>query len=295
MAVTAAQVKELRERTGLGMMDCKKALTEVDGDMDLAIDNLRKSSAVKAAKKAGRTAAEGLLAVKVADDGKRAAMVEINIETDFAAKNTKFIAFVTRVAEGIFELGTDDISAIPGIEAERETLVQEIGENISLRRGAFIEAGDGSITEYLHSDNRKGTLVVLKGGDKDLAKDIAMHVTAINPMVVNQSQVPEATVAKEREIAASQAAESGKPPEIVEKMVEGKVRKFLAEVSLLDQPFVKDGNVKVSALLKDAGAEVTNFVRFEVGEGIEVEEVDFATEVAQQLGKDSDKDSDKDS
>lgn len=284
MAITASQVKELRERTGLGMMDCKKALTEVDGDMELAIDNLRKSSALKASKKAGRTAADGLLAVKIADDGKRAAMVEVNIETDFAAKNVKFIEFVSRVADGVFELGSDDISAIPGIEEERQTLVQEIGENISLRRAAFVEAGDGQITQYLHSDNRKGTLVVLEGGSDELAKDIAMHVTAINPMVVNQSQVPEATVAKEREIAAGQAAESGKPPEIVEKMVEGKVRKFLAEVSLLDQPFVKDGNVKVSALLKEAGADIKSFVRFEVGEGIEVEEVDFATEVAQQLG-----------
>lgn len=286
MAITASQVKELRERTGLGMMDCKKALTEADGDMELAIDNLRKSSALKAAKKADRTAADGLLAIKVADDGKTAAMVEINIETDFAAKNEKFIAFVSRVAAGVFELGSDDINAIPGIEAERETLVQEIGENISLRRAAFVNAGSGTVTEYLHSDNRKGALVVLEGGDNELAKDIAMHVTAINPMVVNQSEVPEAAVAKEREIASSVAAESGKPPEIVEKMVEGKVRKFLAEVSLLDQPFVKDGNVKVKQLLKEASADVTSFVRFEVGEGIEVDETDFASEVAAQLGND---------
>ena len=283
MAITASQVKELRERTGLGMMDCKKALTEADGDMDLAIDNLRKSSAVKAAKKAGRTAADGLLGVKVADDGKKAAMVEINIETDFAAKNEKFIAFVARVTDAIFEQGSDDIAAIEGIEAERETLVQEIGENVSMRRAVFIDAGDGVIADYLHSDDRKGTLVVLSGGDAELGKDIAMHVTAINPMVVNQSEVPEAAVVKEREIAVGQAAESGKPPEIVAKMVEGKVRKFLAEVSLVDQPFVKDGNMKVGQLLKNAGAEVSRFVRFEVGEGIEVEEVDFATEVAQQL------------
>ena len=286
MAITAAQVKELRERTGLGMMDCKKALTEADGDMELAIDNLRKSSALKAAKKADRTAADGLLAVKVAEDGKSASMVEINIETDFAAKNTKFIEFVSRVADGIFELGSDDITAIPGIEAERETLVQEIGENISLRRAAYVDAGSGTVTHYLHSDNRKGTLVVLDGGNNELAKDIAMHVTAINPMVVNQSEVPEAAVAKEREIAASVAAESGKPPEIVEKMVEGKVRKFLAEVSLLDQPFVKDGNIKVSQLLKESSASVTSFVRFEVGEGIEVDDTDFAAEVAAQLGND---------
>ena len=286
MAITASQVKELRERTGLGMMDCKKALTEADGDMELAIDNLRKSSAVKAAKKADRTAADGLLGLKVAADGKKAAMVEINIETDFAAKNEQFIAFVARVTDAIFEQGTDDIMAIDGIDAERETLVQAIGENVSLRRAVYVDAGDGVVSHYLHSDNRKGTLVVLTGGDAELGKDIAMHVTASSPMVVNQSEVPEAAVAKEREIATGQAAESGKPPEIVEKMVEGKVRKFLAEVSLVDQPFVKDSNMKVSKLLKDAGAEVTRFVRFEVGEGIEVVTVDFADEVAAQLKKD---------
>ena len=286
MAITASQVKELRERTGLGMMDCKKALTEADGDMELAIENLRKSSALKAAKKADRTAADGLLGLKVADDGKSAALVEINIETDFAAKNEKFIAFVERVTGAIFEQGSGDISVIPGIDAERETLVQEIGENISLRRAEYVDAGDGVISSYLHTNQRQAALVVMTGGDSELGKDIAMHVTAIAPMVIAQGDVPEASVAKEREIATAQAAESGKPPEIVEKMVEGKVRKFLAEVSLMDQPFVKDGNIKVNKLLKDAGAEIKRFVRFEVGEGIEVEEVDFATEVAQQLGKD---------
>jgi len=289
MAIKASEVKELRERTGLGMMDCKKALTEAGGDMELAIDNLRKSSAVKAAKKAGRTAADGLLGLKVAADGKKAALVEINIETDFAAKNEKFIAFVGRVTEAVFEQGSDDILAIDGIDAERETLVQEIGENVSLRRAAFIDAGAGVISQYLHSDNRKATVVVLSGGDDNLGKDIAMHITAVGPMVVNQSDVPEAAIAKEREIAAGQAAESGKPPEIVEKMVEGKVRKFLAENSLVDQPFVKDSDIKVGKLLQDAGAQVTRFVRFEVGEGIEVETVDFATEVAQQLKGDDDK------
>ena len=286
MAITASQVKELRERTGLGMMDWKKALTEADGDMELAIENLRKSSALKAAKKADRTAADGLLGLKVADDGKSAALVEINIETDFAAKNEKFIAFVERVTGAIFEQGSGDISVIPGIDAERETLVQEIGENISLRRAEYVDAGDGVISSYLHTNQRQAALVVMTGGDSELGKDIAMHVTAIAPMVIAQGDVPEASVAKEREIATAQAAESGKPPEIVEKMVEGKVRKFLAEVSLMDQPFVKDGNIKVNKLLKDAGAEIKRFVRFEVGEGIEVEEVDFATEVAQQLGKD---------
>ncbi|MEM7220064.1 MAG: translation elongation factor Ts [Pseudomonadota bacterium] len=282
MAITAALVKELRERTGLGMMDCKKALQETDGDLDLAIENLRKSSALKAAKKAGRTAADGLLGLKVSDDGKRAAMVEINIETDFAAKNEKFIAFVGKVTDLVFERGSEDLASYD-LDAERETLVQEIGENITLRRAAVVESCGGEIAHYIHTTQRQAALVEITGGDAELGKDLAMHVTAINPMVVRQAEVPADVVGKEREIAAAQAAESGKPAEIVEKMVEGKVRKFLAEVSLLDQPFVKDGNMKVQQLLKDKGADVTRFVRFEVGEGIDKGEEDFAAEVAAQL------------
>ena len=285
MAITAAMVKELRERTGLGMMDCKKALQETDGDLEKAIEELRKSSALKAAKKAGRTTADGLLGIKVAEDGSRGAIVEVNIETDFAAKNEKFIAFVEQVTQLVFDSPDGDVAAImaSGLDAQRETLVQEIGENISVRRGQLLTSDAGGIASYLHGDNRKGCLVQLSAANQELARDVAMHVTAINPLVVTSDQVAPDVLAKEREIYVSQAAESGKPPEIVEKMVEGRVRKFLSEVSLVDQPFVKDPNQKVGQLAKAAGADVLAFVRFEVGEGIEVEEADFAAEVAAQL------------
>ncbi len=285
MAITAAMVKELRERTGLGMMDCKKALEEASGDMEAAIEDLRKKSALKAAKKAGRTTADGLLGVRVADDARKAAMVEVNIETDFAARNEKFVDFVDEVLSAVFDRGETNVDALLQGELgnRRESLVQEIGENVMVRRAVYMETSNGRISEYLHGDQRKGTLVELVGGDATLGRDIAMHVTAINPLVVSPDQVPEEVLAKEREIYASQAADSGKPADIVEKMVEGRVRKYLAEVSLLDQPFVKDPNIKVGKLLKDAGAECRGFVRYEVGEGIEVEQTDFAAEVAAQV------------
>ncbi len=283
MAVTAAMVKELRERTGLGMMDCKKALTEADGDMDAAIDLLRKNSAVKAAKKADRTAAEGLLAVRVSDDGKTGVLAEINIETDFAAKNEQFIAFVAKVADTALAKGTDDVAAL-GLEGERESLVQSIGENLSIRRVALIKVDSGRVVSYLHTDQRKGTLVHIEGSDDvELGRDIAMHITATSPMVVAPAEVSADVIAKEREIFTAQAEESGKPPEIIEKMIEGRIRKFLAEVSLTEQAFVKDPNTKVSALLKSAGASVGSFHRFEVGEGIEKDTTDFAAEVQAQL------------
>ncbi|MEC7663230.1 MAG: translation elongation factor Ts [Pseudomonadota bacterium] len=285
MAISAAMVKELRERTGLGMMDCKRALTEAGGDMEKAIEELRKKSALKAAKKAGRTTANGLLGIKVADDGSRGAIVEINIETDFAAKNEKFIAFVAKVTEQLFDSADGDLAALSAgeLNAERETLVQEIGENITIRRGEVLTSAAGGISQYMHGDQRRGALVDLTVANAELGRDVAMHVVAINPMVVRSEDVAPEVLEKEREIFASQAADSGKPEEIVVKMVEGRVKKFLAEVSLLDQPFVKDGNIKVSKLLADAGAEVASFVRYEVGEGIEVEEMDFAAEVAAQV------------
>ena len=285
MAISAAMVKELRERTGLGMMDCKRALTEAGGDMEKAIEELRKKSALKAAKKAGRTTANGLLGIKVADDGSRGAIVEINIETDFAAKNEKFIAFVAKVTEQLFDSADGDLAALSAgeLNAERETLVQEIGENITIRRGEVLTSAAGGISQYMHGDQRRGALVDLTVANADLGRDVAMHVVAINPMVVRSEDVAPEVLEKEREIFASQAADSGKPEEIVVKMVEGRVKKFLAEVSLLDQPFVKDGDIKVSKLLADAGAEVASFVRYEVGEGIEVEEMDFAAEVAAQV------------
>jgi elongation factor Ts len=286
MAVSAALVKELRERTGLGMMDCKKALAEVDGDMEKAIEELRKKSSLKAAKKSGRITANGLLGVKFADDGSKAALVEINIETDFAAKNDKFIAFVSKVAEELYGSADGSLENIAAaLNDERETLVQEIGENITIRRGQVMQSPKGGLSYYIHGDQRRGALIELSAGAADLGRDLAMHVVAINPMVINSADVATETLDKEREIYLSQAQDSGKPEEIIVKMGEGRVKKYLAEVSLLDQPFVKDGNVKVGALVKQAGVEVQGFLRFEVGEGIEVEELDFAAEVAAQLAE----------
>ena len=283
--VTAAMVKDLREQTGLGMMDCKKALTEADGDMESAIDALRHSSALKAAKKADRTASEGLLALRVADDASYAVLVEVNIETDFAARNEKFLAFVTRVRDRAFEQRGADVATLlaGGLDSERETLVQEIGENVAVRRVARLNAPGGTIASYMHADNRKAALVALTGGDAELGRDLAMHVTAIKPLVVSSADVAPEIVAKEREIFTAQAQDSGKAADIIAKMVEGRVRKFLAEVSLLDQPFVKDDKTRVSQLLAQKHARCTGFVRFEVGEGIDKVEKDFAAEVAAQV------------
>jgi elongation factor Ts len=284
-AVTAAMVKDLREQTGLAMMDCKKALTEANGDMEAAIEALRQSSALKAAKKADRTASEGLLALRVADDGSHAVLVEVNIETDFAARNEKFIAFVERVCDRAFEQRGADLATLlaGGLDGERETLVQGIGENVAVRRIARLDSPGGSIASYMHADNRKAALVALTGGDAELGRDLAMHVTAIKPQVVAGTDVAPGVVAKERAIFTAQAQDSGKPADIVAKMVEGRVRKFLAEISLLDQPFVKDDKTRVSQLLAQKKARCTGFVRFEVGEGIDKVEKDFAAEVAAQV------------
>lgn len=284
--ITASMVKELRERTGLGMLECKNALTEANGDMEAAIDSLRKKSALKAAKKASRTTADGLLGLKVAADGSKAALVEVNIETDFAAKNEKFKAFVEKVAVAAFGVGEDNVLATLNAQfaAERETLVQEIGENIAIRRAVVFAAKDGGyVANYLHGDQRKAALVEMTKSDAELGRDIAMHVTAMNPLVVRGTDISADVLAKEREIYTAQAAESGKPANIVEKMVEGRVQKFLAESSLLDQPFVKDPNQKVGQLCKQAGVDLRRLVRFEVGEGIEKETTDFAAEVAAQV------------
>jgi elongation factor Ts len=283
-AITASMVKDLRERTGLGMMDCKKALVEADGDSELAIDNLRKSSGLKAAKKAGRTAADGTIGLRV--EGNVGLIVEVNSETDFAAKDDNFKNFVQIVTNKLFETKSADVQGMMdgGMEKTREELVQKIGENISVRRAAVLE---GNVTSYLHGTGKIGVLVVINGGDEELCKDVAMHIAAADPqpLYVNTKDVPEDLIAKEREIYVAQAAESGKPPEIVEKMVEGRVRKFLGEISLVEQPFVKDPDTRIGGLLKKAGASVEAFVRFQVGEGIEVEQVDFAAEVRSQLGQ----------
>ncbi|WP_373083394.1 translation elongation factor Ts [Zhongshania sp.] len=285
MAVSASMVKELRDRTGLGMMECKKALNEANGDIELAIEELRKSSGMKAAKKAGRTAADGVVTTKVAEDGSYGVVVEVNSETDFAAREPGFQAFAALVTDKVFATKETDIAALMAgeLESAREALVQKIGENIGVRRALVVTAEDGVVDSYVHSNNRIAVLVALKGGDAELARDVAMHVAAVNPRVAKAEDMPAEEIAKEREIFTAQAAESGKPAEIIEKMIDGRIRKFLSESSLVDQAFVKDPEVTVGKLLKNSSADIQSFVRFEVGEGIEKEEVDFAAEVAAQL------------
>ncbi len=287
--VTAAMVKELRERTGLPMMECKKALVEAAGDLELAIENLRKSSGMKAAKKSGRTAADGVAAIKIADDNSKAVMLEVNSETDFVARDDNFLGFVDSLLEAAVNGTATTVEELMDaeLESKREALVQKIGENISVRRLHRATAENGVVGSYVHGNKKIAVVVELQGGDADLARDVAMHVAAMNSQFVSPADVSQDLIAKEREIYTAQAQDSGKPAEIVEKMVEGRVRKFLAEVSLTEQAFVKDPDVKVGKLVEKAGAKVLSFERFEVGEGIEKEQVDFATEVAAQLKSDS--------
>jgi len=290
MAITAALVKELRERTGAGMMECKKALVETGGDIDAAIELMRKSGQAKAAKKAGRTAAEGVIVVKASDDGSQAVMVEVNCETDFVAKDENFTSFADAVAERVLSGDAPDVDTLMGtplhegeettIEEARQALIAKIGENMSVRRFVRLSS-TGTLASYLHGV-RIGVLVDLEGGDADLGRDLAMHIAASNPLCVSEDQVDPDLLAKEREIAQAQADESGKPAEIVAKMVEGRIGKWLKEVTLLGQPFVKDPDTKVAKLLKDKGASVVTFRRFEVGEGIEKKQENFAEEVMAQ-------------
>ena len=279
--VTASLVKELRDRTGLGMMECKRALAQSEGDIDKAIEDLRKSSGMKAAKKAGRTAADGVVAFRA--EGGYGLVLEVNSETDFVARDEGFQGFVNTVLDAAYGAKQTNIAELIAgdLEAQRQELVQKIGENISPRRADSIEAP--VVGGYVHSNSRIAVLVGLSGGSEELAKDVAMHVAAVNPAVVNSSDMPADLVAAEKEIFAAQARESGKPEEIIEKMIAGRVAKFLKESSLVDQPFVKDPDTTVGKLVKAEGAEVLSFIRFEVGEGIEVEEVDFAAEVAAQV------------
>jgi elongation factor Ts len=281
--ITASLVKELRDRTGLGMMECKKALTEANGDIELAIDNLRKSGQAKAAKKAGNIAAEG--AIIVAQDGSTAIILEVNSQTDFVARDANFTAFANKVAGIALAARETDPARIAGlacdgqtVEEARVALVQKIGENIQVRRAQLVEGA--LLGSYIHG-LKIGVVVALEGGNDELARDVAMHIAAARPEAVTPEDVPAAAVAKEREIAAAKAAESGKPANIVEKMVEGAVKKYLSEVSLVEQAFVKDPDTKVGQLLARNGARVVSFVRLEVGEGIEKKEVDFAAEVAE--------------
>ena len=281
-----AKVKEVRARTGVGFGDCKKALEQAGDDIEAAIDIIRKQSAVKAAKKADRTASEGLLELEVAANGKSAAIIEINIETDFAARNELFIEFCAEAVKQVLKKGE---AVLPSLNDQKNDLVQTIGENISIRRAARYEVSSGLIGSYLHANNRLGALVELDQGDAELGKDIAMHVTAMNPMVVSSDLVPSQIVDREREIFIAQAIESGKPKEIAEKMVEGRLRKFLAESSLLDQPFVRDPQLKIHDLLEKHGASCSRFLRYELGEGIEKVEEDFASEVQKQIAEASNK------
>ncbi|WP_192035452.1 translation elongation factor Ts [Halomonas sp. YLGW01] len=286
-AISASQVKELRERTGLGMMECKKALTEAGGDIETAIENLRKNSGLKAAKKAGRTAAEGAIVIKLADDASYGLMLEVNSETDFVARDDNFIAFADKVAEQAFATKTTDIAALMegDLEDAREQLVQKIGENISVRRAALVEApAGGKVGGYVHG-GRIAALTVLNGGTAEAAKDVSMHVAAINPVVALPENMPQEQLDNEKAIILAQPDMAGKPENIAEKMVQGRLKKYLAENSLTEQAFVKNPDQTVAEFVKAAGGEVVSFTRFEVGEGIEKEEVDFAKEVMEQAGR----------
>ena len=284
--ITASLVKELRERTGAGMMECKKALTESSGDIDAAAEGLRKSGLAKADKKAGRIAAEGRVAM--AQDGGKAVLVEINSETDFVAKDTGFIAFTEAVANAA--LGVTDVDALKSatidgktVEEARAELIAKVGENVQVRRMARIDS-DNNVAAYVHG-GRIGVLVEVKGGNAELARGLAMHIAAMNPPYISPAHVPADFVAREKEIALAQVKDSGKPAEILEKMISGKIAKTLAEISLTGQPYVLDTNITVEAALKAAGgAQVLNFVRLAVGEGIEKQADDFHAEVMKQAG-----------
>jgi elongation factor Ts len=290
MAITAALVKELRERTGAGMMECKKALVETDGDIDAAIEHMRKSGLAKADKKAGRTAAEGIIAIAVSDDGKQVAVVEVNCETDFVAKGDDFINMANTIAQQVLDGKPGDVDALldmpfgdsgNSIGDTLKTQIAKIGENMGVRRFQILDL-KGTLGQYKHGA-KIGVLVDLEGGDESLAKDIAMHIAASKPACISEEQVDPALIEKEKEIFAAQAAESGKPADIIEKMVTGRIAKFLKEITLLGQPFVKNPDETVDKLLKNAGAAVNAFVRMEVGEGVEKKQENFADEVMAQV------------
>ncbi|NND92045.1 MAG: elongation factor Ts [Granulosicoccus sp.] len=286
MAISASMVKELRERTGAGMMECKKALTEADGDMDTAVEAMRISGLAKADKKSGNQAAEGVVAIKLSDDGSRFAMVEINSQTDFAAKAEDFVAFTDKVVDAVLlqQPETVDSLTIDGqsVEEARKALVAKIGENIQVRRCVSGQSSGGRFGEYSHG-MRIGVVCEISGGDADLARDIAMHIAASRPVCIDEAGVPADMLDREKSIFAAEAAESGKPAEIIEKMVVGRVRKYLAEITLVGQPFVKNPDQTVGQLLKEKGASVVSFHRLEVGEGIEKKVENFAEEVMAQV------------
>ena len=284
MNIKASQVKELRDRTGVAMMDCKKALVECEGNIEKALDFLRSNSALKAEKKSSRIAADGMLITSINDN--YATIVELNSETDFAAKDSNFLSFGEKIKEFISNVKVTDASSFldSSLEEERKSLIQTIGENIQIRRVVTLEYdSDMSIGMYLHSDTKLGSIVVVKNGNDLIAKDIAMHVSAFNPLCISQEDIDHNALERETAIYRNQAIDSGKPKEIMDKMVEGKVKRFLSEVSLLSQAFVKDSEITVSEYLEKDNASVVSFARLKVGEGIEVETKDFAEEVAEQL------------
>jgi elongation factor Ts len=288
MSVTAALVKELRERTGAGMMECKKALVAANADIEVAIEEMRKSGAAKAAKKSGRIAAEGVVRILVSDDGKKATMLEVNSETDFAAKDEGFLAFTDKVLATAAALGNESVEELMAAEYEGESietirtaLIAKIGENIQVRRVRQLVAEKGVFGHYIHGV-KIGVVVNVTTDNTDLAKDLSMHIAAVNPEFISEKDVLDEVVAKEKEILIAQVADSGKPPEIVEKMIGGRLRKFLAGITLYGQPFVKNPDMTVEKLLKSESADVATFERMEVGEGIEKKVDNFAEEVMAQ-------------
>lgn len=292
MSITAAMVKELREITGAGMMECKKALVETDGNIETAIDNMRKSGAAKAAKKSGRVAADGIVKIAASEDNKTAVMVEINCETDFVAKDENFLGFTDLVVNTALGNKVDTVAALLAIEVDgksiedtRADLVSKIGENVQIRRIQLVNATEGDVGVYSHGKNI-GVVVSATGAAPELIKDLAMHIAAVNPDFISEADVPQAVLEKEKEILIAQAADSGKPPEIIEKMIGGRIRKYLAEITLKGQNFVKDPDTTVEKLLNSNNADVVEFIRFEVGEGIEKKVDNFVEEVmAQARGK----------
>ena len=284
MEIKASQVKELRDMTGVAMMDCKKALVECEGDIEKALDLLRSNSALKAEKKSSRVAADGILVVSVNED--YATLVELNSETDFAAKDANFLSFGEKVKEYISKNKIFEASALKesSLEDDRKSLVQTIGENIQIRRVVTLEFDSSmNIGIYIHSDSKLGSLVVTKDGSDEIAKDIAMHVSAFNPLCLSQDDIDKDVLEREKAIYQNQAQDSGKPQDIMDKMVDGKIKRFLSEVSLISQNFVKDPDITVQEYLEKGGATIVEFARLKVGEGIEVETKDFAEEVAEQL------------
>ncbi len=283
--ISASLVKELRERTGMGMMDCKQALVTAKGDISLAIEELRKSSGVKASKKAGRSAADGVIRVEI--NNSKAFMVEINCETDFVAKDESFMEFSDEVLNTLSSGDFHEVEQLMkgDLQDKREKLIQKLGENIVVRRMFQSDDSADHTGVYLHSNKKIACVTSLRGGNDEAAKDIAMHIAATDPLAISPNDIPIEILEKEKEIFEAQSADSGKPKDIVVKMVEGKVKKFLSEVSLTEQDFVKDPGVKIKSLLDKNNAQVIQFKRFEVGEGIEVEETDFAAEVMSQIKK----------